>query len=118
MKIPLGVSLAGHLTHTTCAFGPCKNGPRSAEKKTRFEATRGASFKKSLKSATSHHACSADLRNGREVLDRRKNHLFVGFEADDDGIEGSVTGSSGSKLSYPAATASKSCACACAYVQC
>lgn len=33
MKIPLGVSLAGHLTHTTCAFGPCKNGPRSAEKK-------------------------------------------------------------------------------------
>lgn len=43
---------------------------------------------------------------GREVLDRRKNHLFVGFEADDDG-------SSGSKLSYPAATASKSCARAC-----
>lgn len=71
------------------------------KKNPRFEATRGASFKKSLKSATSHHACSADLRNGREVLDRRKNHLFVGFEADDDGIEGSVTGSSRSKLSYP-----------------
>jgi hypothetical protein len=64
MKIPLAVGLAGHLTHTTCAFGPCKNGPRSAEKKNpRFEETRGASFKKSLKPATSHTA-PADREGG------------------------------------------------------